>query len=633
MESATGSSGGLGGLGGGGDDGGAEEGQLTPGGEHDDHDDRRVLDSTDADAQEDEEGGPRRSHHTTAQTNSSSSSSAHGGSNGAASGLPAQKKQRVTEDGGSKVTAQSHGGGHTHPAGAIGASSASSSSSASHSHSHSHSSHSPDSIEVRLLVDSSHAGAVIGKGGSNISRLRTTSGAGATILKNENFPHAPERILQLRGNLDSLSAALRILLEIVAAEIKPQQLATPLEGSADQGGPDSTSLIMLVHRIGVGAVIGSGGSVIQATQAATGARIHVSTDCIGSSTDKQVAISGTEKAVHAAAVKVITQVASSPLNPGTKIVPYVPGSGGGGGGGGSSQHAPFGGSSVPGLVGGYPPPPPMPMPSPMTMGLHPGASGPYGMMPLPPMPMPPMPPGTMMPAQAQQGQGQGQGAGPQAGQHPQHAHQHQHPHAHAHQPMQPAGYPAPYGAGSEYGHPGAAGGWGGMPGGTAPSVGGPGGPHSHAHAGHHGGAMDPAAAAAAAAGGYTPYPPHFNPYHPGASDWRGPGVGGGGSRDRLLDPHVSTQKIAIPAVCSGVVIGHGGSIVRELVKKSGAKISLERLDPLTPSERVVSIVGNEQQIAAAIWLIQQQVESYTPGKPPPPPTTAAGAAAGATGGY
>jgi hypothetical protein len=103
----------------------------------------------------------------------------------------------------------------------------------------------------------------------------------------------------------------------------------------------------------------------------------------------------------------------------------------------------------------------------------------------------------------------------------------------------------------------------------------------------------------------------------------GSGGYGGGSgvprapRDRLSDPTQSTQRIAIPTVCSGVVLGHRGDIVREMARASGAKISLAPPEADTPTERVVSIIGNPQQIEHAIQLIKTAVESYTPGQKPP----------------
>jgi len=74
----------------------------------------------------------------------------------------------------------------------------------------------------------------------------------------------------------------------------------------------------------------------------------------------------------------------------------------------------------------------------------------------------------------------------------------------------------------------------------------------------------------------------------------------------------STQKIAIPTLCAGGVIGKGGSVIRDLRAQSGTNISIA--DPDTnPNERVVTITGTPQGIQTAIYLIRQLVEQYPPG--------------------
>lgn len=81
------------------------------------------------------------------------------------------------------------------------------------------------------------------------------------------------------------------------------------------------------------------------------------------------------------------------------------------------------------------------------------------------------------------------------------------------------------------------------------------------------------------------------------------GLGGGMSK---------TEKIVIPTVCAGTVIGKGGSIIREIKAQSGTNISVAAPEPTAPNDRVVSITGAGQGIQTAIFLIRQRVESYQP---------------------
>lgn len=75
---------------------------------------------------------------------------------------------------------------------------------------------------------------------------------------------------------------------------------------------------------------------------------------------------------------------------------------------------------------------------------------------------------------------------------------------------------------------------------------------------------------------------------------------------------ISIQKIAIPTICAGCVIGRGGTIIRDLRSQSGTNISIADPDPATPDERVVTITGVTEGIMCAVALIRQCVESYVP---------------------
>lgn len=86
-----------------------------------------------------------------------------------------------------------------------------------------------------------------------------------------------------------------------------------------------------------------------------------------------------------------------------------------------------------------------------------------------------------------------------------------------------------------------------------------------------------------------------------------------GMPQQMGNPGLSkTEKIVIPTVCAGTVIGKGGSIIREIKMQSGTNISVAAPEPTAPNDRVVSITGPAQGIQTAIFLIRQRVESYQP---------------------
>ncbi|KAK3894423.1 hypothetical protein Pcinc_001819 [Petrolisthes cinctipes] len=98
--------------------------------------------------------------------------------------------------------------------------------------------------ELRLLIQSKAAGSVIGKGGQNISRLRSENPASITV---PDCP-GPERVLTIGGSED---VVLKVLNEVL------QCLDEAL-----QKGPESDARI-LVHQSQAGCVIGKGGSKIK----------------------------------------------------------------------------------------------------------------------------------------------------------------------------------------------------------------------------------------------------------------------------------------------------------------------------------------------------------------------------------
>lgn len=117
-------------------------------------------------------------------------------------------------------------------------------------------------------------------------------------------------------------------------------------------------------------------------------------------------------------------------------------------------------------------------------------------------------------------------------------------------------------------------------------------------------------------------PGQYNPYGPppgfgmggmppmGGMGGRGPPPAGGvpgGPDDRKI------EKIVIPTVCAGFVIGKAGSNIKTIRETSGvANLSVADAEPTTPDDRVVVITGTNTQITTAISLIRQRVESYRP---------------------
>lgn len=343
-------------------------------------------------------------------------------------------------------------------------------------------------MEIRVLVDNYEAAVIIGKGGSNVKNIRTTSSAFISILKNDSAT-TKERVMTVKGSEAAIAKALQLIVVLLLEASNQRKLTDP----KGPGEPETQfTMKILIHKFLAGSIIGKGGCIIREIQESTSARISLSTEPMPGSTEKCVSLTGTPETFNNASIRILNQLATNQLRPGSTTILYVPGAALMGAGMGAPN--PF-------APPGYPSP----------YGAPPGGPGsPYGQAPSP------------------------YGAPPPGAQHMQH------------------GAPAPgapYGAQSAYGSPPA----------------------------------------------QSPYSPYGAP----------PPQGGAGAPQK-------TEKIVIPTVCAGTVIGKGGTIIRDIKAQSGSQVSIADPEPTAPGDRVVSVTGTPAGIQTAIFMIRQRVESYQP---------------------
>lgn len=130
---------------------------------------------------------------------------------------------------------------------------------------------------LRILVNSKDAGGIIGKGGSNIKRLREQYKATVNIPDTS----CPERVLSISAVLGS---ALTILHECIPKICESQLRVNPR---------DDPEIQMLIQQSQAGSVIGRGGSKIKSLREATHTNVKVFPDCLPESSERVVAIQGT----------------------------------------------------------------------------------------------------------------------------------------------------------------------------------------------------------------------------------------------------------------------------------------------------------------------------------------------------
>lgn len=114
--------------------------------------------------------------------------------------------------------------------------------------------------------------------------------------------------------------------------------------------------------------------------------------------------------------------------------------------------------------------------------------------------------------------------------------------------------------------------------------------------------------------GFQPNGQNLHLYHPTPSNPGLPSNQFGG----LIRPQppaasmMSTQKIAIPTICCGSIIGKNGVVIKSIRDTSQTNISISDPDAATPNERVVTLNGTPTGISHAVFLIRQLVEAYQP---------------------
>ena len=230
-------------------------------------------------------------------------------------------------------------------------------------------------IEFRFLIDNAQVGGLIGRGGTNVKKVREESGAFVSIMKSDSRT-VHERIMLIKGTVEQIGKAALLIAELLIEAAQSKDRPTSLSSAVPS---DQAQLRLLVHKLAVGAIIGKGGAVIRETQEKTTARVQVSNEPLPGSSEKTVSVTGSPTAVHDAITRVVTQLRDNPLKPGTRNYEYNPnapyggppgggydGSGGGRGGGGG------GGSGGGGGGGGYREPH---HPAPMPLAIGGGAGG------------------------------------------------------------------------------------------------------------------------------------------------------------------------------------------------------------------------------------------------------------------
>ncbi|TSL97344.1 Heterogeneous nuclear ribonucleoprotein K [Bagarius yarrelli] len=168
---------------------------------------------------------------------------------------------------------------------------------------------SDDMVELRVLLQSKNAGAVIGKGGKNIKALRTDSQT-TTCRLCLIITDALDWILSINADIPTVAD---ILLKIIPT----------LEEYQHHKGVDfDCELRLLIHQSLAGSIIGVKGAKIKELRESTQTTIKLFQECCPQSTDRVVLVGGKADRVVECIKTMLELIAEAPIK--GRAQPYDP---------------------------------------------------------------------------------------------------------------------------------------------------------------------------------------------------------------------------------------------------------------------------------------------------------------------
>ncbi|XP_065670966.1 heterogeneous nuclear ribonucleoprotein K isoform X4 [Hydra vulgaris] len=160
-----------------------------------------------------------------------------------------------------------------------------------------------DSVTLRFLLMSKHAGGIIGKGGQTIKRLRSEYSATVNVPDS----NSSERVLSIAASQEN---AIKILCECLPLFHEPPY---QVSGGGSQNQKNEFEVDFLVHSSQVGGIIGRSGFKIKELREQTNANVKVFQECLPNSTERVVALGGGEAEIVDALKKILEIMQESPI--------------------------------------------------------------------------------------------------------------------------------------------------------------------------------------------------------------------------------------------------------------------------------------------------------------------------------
>ncbi|MBZ3884016.1 Heterogeneous nuclear ribonucleoprotein K [Sciurus carolinensis] len=176
-------------------------------------------------------------------------------------------------------------------------------------------------VELRILLQSKNAGAVIGKGGKNIKALRTDYNASVSVPDSSG----PEGILSISADIETIGEILKKIIPTLEEGLQlPSPTATsqlPLESDAVEclnyqhykGSDFDCEMRLLIHQSLAGGIIGVKGAKIKELRENTQTTIKLFQECCPHSTDRVVLIGGKPDRVVECIKIILDLISESPI--------------------------------------------------------------------------------------------------------------------------------------------------------------------------------------------------------------------------------------------------------------------------------------------------------------------------------
>jgi heterogeneous nuclear ribonucleoprotein K len=165
-----------------------------------------------------------------------------------------------------------------------------------------------DHAELRFLIASKTAGAIIGKAGANIKRLRETYHARVSVPDSDG----PDRVVTVESNRDTVRELLTELFQALLDDEKrnANQTTSP---TASGSSPTEADVRLLIQQSQAGCLIGKEGAKIKQLRSELALRVFkIFPECCPHSTERVVQMIGEPHAIVDAVVAVHQLLASNP---------------------------------------------------------------------------------------------------------------------------------------------------------------------------------------------------------------------------------------------------------------------------------------------------------------------------------